>query len=94
MTQLQAYEQAMQTGQIQMRKETARAFAAIARMNNAVEEVHKVFADIYCEDDQKAQDEILSRIYDNYHSLHQEALRLLAECVVYESMSSLEFGGL
>lgn len=92
MTQLQAFEQARQTGTIAIQKETAKAFAAIARTDEAVSELYSCFAGIYA--DPKAKDEIGERIFGAYNALHMEALRLLSECVIYESMSNLEFGGL
>lgn len=93
MTQTQAYEQAAKTGQISMRPETANAFAAIARMNEAVEAVYQSITAIYPKDC-KGVDEISERLFDAYSDLNKEALILLSENIIYDSMTHLEFEGL
>ena len=93
MTQSQAYEQAAKTGQISMRPQTAAAFAAIARMSEAVEAVYQAITAIYPEDG-KGREEISERIFDAYSGLHEEALILLSQNIIYDSMMNLEFKGL
>ena len=92
MTQTQAYEQATKTGQISMKPQTANAFAAIARMSEAVTAVSEAIAAIYPES--KATDEITERIFDAYSGLHEEALILLAQHIIYNSMIETDFNGL
>lgn len=90
MTQTQAYEQAARDGKIAMQPQTANAFAAIARMREAVTAVYEAIASIYGEDN----DEISERIFDAYSGLHEEALILLAQHVIYNSMAYTNFNGL
>lgn len=92
MTQTQAYEQAAKTGQITMRPQTANALAAIARMTEAVNAVVESISAIYPES--KATEEISERIYDAYSGLHEEALILFSQHIIYDSMTNLEFKGL
>jgi hypothetical protein len=92
MTQTQAYEQAAKTGQISMRPQTAAAFAAIARMDEAVTAVFESIAAIYTPG--QDTDEISERIFDAYSGLHEEALTLLAQHIIYDSMTFTDFKGL
>ena len=92
MTQTQAYEQAAKTGQISMRPQTAEAFAAIARMSEAVTAVFEAIAAIYTPG--QDTDEISERIFDAYSGLHEEALTLLAQHIIYNSMTDTDFNGL
>lgn len=92
MTQTQAYEQATKTGLISMKPKTANAFAAIARMTEAVTAVSEAIGAIYPESN--ATDEITERIFDAYSGLHEEALILLAQHIIYNSMIDTDFNGL
>lgn len=91
MTQAQAYEQAGKTGQISMKPQTANAFAAIARMSEAVTAVYEAIASIY---EVKDRDEISERLFDAYSGLHEEALILLAQHIISNSMAETDFNGL
>ena len=93
MTQLEAFEQAQKTGQIAISKNTAKAFAALVKLNDVFYyEMMEAITENYCKTD---YDKITEPYTSIFTDLHNGLLGAIMHNCIYENgLSNLEFNGL
>lgn len=93
MTALQAFEQAQETGQIAISKNTAKAFAALMRLEEVFyEEMLAAITENYAPNDYDEIVEPYTNIFSDLTNKLQEGI--MQYCIYENGLSNLEFKGL